>query len=319
MPAPKVFLSHASEDKNRFVNDFASRLRRNGVDVWLDKWEMLPGDSLVDKIFEEGLKNAQAVIIVVSSHSVTKSWVTQELNTSVISRVQKGTRLIPVVIDECEVPEALKSTVWEKIPDLSNYEGALRRILAAIHGESLKPEIGPPPAYTSIKLNEISGLEPLDNLVLRVSGDSMSEWPYDPVEPEQLFSRNLGDYPPKEKILESLEILDDKGYLNVSHYFGGGSERWGCHYTITTFGFEEYCRAYIGDYGEMKMKIASQLVNSDLRSNDKIARETGISKCIVSHVITQFADDGYVTLGSVMTGALFHVLDVSSSLRRALR
>ena len=221
MPAPKVFLSHASEDKNRFVNDFASRLRRNGVDVWLDKWEMLPGDSLVDKIFEEGLKNAQAVIIVVSSHSVTKSWVTQELNTSVISRVQKGTRLIPVVIDECEVPEALKSTVWEKIPDLSNYEGALRRILAAIHGESLKPEIGPPPAYTSIKLNEISGLEPLDNLVLRVSGDSMSEWPYDPVEPEQLFSRNLGDYPPKEKILESLEILGDKGYLNVSQVSDG--------------------------------------------------------------------------------------------------
>lgn len=58
---PRVFVSHASEDKERFVNGFATRLRANGVDAWLDKWEMLPGDSLVGKIFEEGLKDAQAV------------------------------------------------------------------------------------------------------------------------------------------------------------------------------------------------------------------------------------------------------------------
>ena len=55
---PKVFISHASEDKERFVMNFASKLRANGVDAWLDKWEMLPGDSLVDKIFEEGIKEA---------------------------------------------------------------------------------------------------------------------------------------------------------------------------------------------------------------------------------------------------------------------
>ena len=35
---PKVFVSHASEDKDRFVNTFATKLRENGVDAWLDKW-----------------------------------------------------------------------------------------------------------------------------------------------------------------------------------------------------------------------------------------------------------------------------------------
>ncbi len=73
--APKVFLSHASEDKQRFVLPFATSLRAKGVDVWLDKWEILPGDSLVDRLFEEGLKNAQAVLIVVSAVSVEKPWV----------------------------------------------------------------------------------------------------------------------------------------------------------------------------------------------------------------------------------------------------
>lgn len=65
---PKVFVSHASEDKNRFVLSFAKRLREKGIDAWLDRWEMAPGDSLVRKIFEEGLKEANAVIVVVSQY-----------------------------------------------------------------------------------------------------------------------------------------------------------------------------------------------------------------------------------------------------------
>src|SRR5262245_4218713 len=88
--APRVFISHASEDKARFVAGFAARLRENGVDAWLDQWEMKPGDSLVDRIFEEGLKSAQAVIIVLSAVSVTKPWVREELNNSVVSRINRG-------------------------------------------------------------------------------------------------------------------------------------------------------------------------------------------------------------------------------------
>ncbi len=56
MNTPKVFVSHASEDKDRFVLDFAARLRAKGIDAWVDKWEMHAGDKLIDKIFEEGIK-----------------------------------------------------------------------------------------------------------------------------------------------------------------------------------------------------------------------------------------------------------------------
>ena len=74
----KSFLSHASEDKGRFVIDFATKLRENGIDAWLDKWEMLPGDSLIDDL-EEGLKNADAIVIVLSNNSVNKPWVRKNL------------------------------------------------------------------------------------------------------------------------------------------------------------------------------------------------------------------------------------------------
>jgi hypothetical protein len=81
--SPRVFVSHASEDKDRFVTPFAEALRKKGIDAWLDKWEILPGDSLVDKIFEEGLKHANAIIIVLSRNSVNKPWVREELNAGI--------------------------------------------------------------------------------------------------------------------------------------------------------------------------------------------------------------------------------------------
>jgi hypothetical protein len=56
--APKLFISHASEDKARFVLPFAEGLRADGIDAWVDRWEIRPGDSLVQKIFDEGIAAA---------------------------------------------------------------------------------------------------------------------------------------------------------------------------------------------------------------------------------------------------------------------
>jgi hypothetical protein len=50
---PKIYLAHASEDKDR-VRPVAEYLMANGVDVWFDEWEIEAGDSLRQKM-EEGL------------------------------------------------------------------------------------------------------------------------------------------------------------------------------------------------------------------------------------------------------------------------
>ncbi len=55
LSAPRAFISHASEDHD-FVEHLATRLRQDhGIDAWVDNWEMLPGDSLVSKVFAEGI------------------------------------------------------------------------------------------------------------------------------------------------------------------------------------------------------------------------------------------------------------------------
>src|ERR1700750_1643014 len=101
---PKVFVSHASEDKDRFVMNFAARLRAKGIDAWVDRWEMLPGDSLIEKIFEDGIKNAQAVVVVLSNNSVNKPWVREELNAAFVKRINSGRKQIPIWLEAVGVP-----------------------------------------------------------------------------------------------------------------------------------------------------------------------------------------------------------------------
>ncbi len=50
--SPKAFISYATEDKARFVVPFATRIREQGVNAWVDQWEIKAGESLVDRIFE---------------------------------------------------------------------------------------------------------------------------------------------------------------------------------------------------------------------------------------------------------------------------
>ena len=122
MEAPKVFISHASEDKERFVIDFATKLRAKGVDAWVDKWEINPGDSLIDKI-NQGLDDCDVFIIILSETSVNKPWVREELNTAIVNRIDENTKLIPIIIDKnIQIPSLLKSIFRVTIEDLYNYD-----------------------------------------------------------------------------------------------------------------------------------------------------------------------------------------------------
>jgi hypothetical protein len=54
-----IFLSHSAKDKE-VVCTVAERLRADGVRVWLDEWEIRPGDSIPAKI-EDGLEHSRVL------------------------------------------------------------------------------------------------------------------------------------------------------------------------------------------------------------------------------------------------------------------
>ncbi len=76
-----------------------------------------------------------------------------------VRKVEGISKLIPVVIDDCEVPESLKATVWQKIKDLENYETEFQRIIASVYEHKPKPELGSPPEYTRTTVDALLGYD----------------------------------------------------------------------------------------------------------------------------------------------------------------
>jgi len=309
----KVFLSHASEDKERFVLPFATALRAQGLDVWIDRWEMLPGDSLVDKIFEEGLKDASAVIVVLSVHSVQKKWVREELNAATIKRVTTGTKLIPVVIDNCDIPESLKTVVWERVADLSHFGDTVVRVVAAVHDVRDKPAIGTPPAYSSSIVHEIAGLKRTDVFVLKVSCERAIADNDLFIEPTKVFCAGIATEIPEAILCESLEILDQQGFIKLHRILTPGPYT----YQLTNFGLDKYLRAYFADYDKLIRDVAFCLVNGGLSDNQSIAKAIGQPVVLVDHAFDLLEGHGHVRQSKLISGVT-HVYHVAPSLKRAL-
>lgn len=310
---PKAFISHASEDKARFVVQFAERLRASGVDAWLDRWEMLPGDSLVDKIFEEGLRNANAVVVVLSAHSVGKPWVREELNAAFVAKVNSGSRLIPVLLDDCEVPAALASTLWERINDLSSYESSFDRILASITGVREKPPLGALPGYVTSPIKKINGLAKIDNLVLKTSCENALENGHDLIDGPDLLIASSLEGTPEQELSDSIDVLEQSGLLDVSRHLGGGLP----HFRITTYGFQQYATAYMAGYKEKIQDVAIAVVNHGLHDNESIATKLEQPQYLVDHALMVLESQQYLKL-SQSVGGHIHVFNVSATLRRAL-
>ena len=310
---PKVYLIHASEDKERFVLDFAKKLRERGVDVWLDKWEMFPGDSLVDKMFEEGIKNANAFLIVLSNHSANKKWVKEELNASVLKKIENGSKIIPVVIEDCEIPEVLKSTLWQKINNLDEYDKEFERIIASIYGMTDKPELGKTPNYSSTIIEQIGGLNKQDNLVFKAACELAIQtgdfWVY----PTNIYEI-VKEYDISEELLsESLNILSEEYYINAQKVIGGEIVM----VEITTFGFDQYVKVFIKEYDKILMSIISEIVNKDVNSNLELSQNLNIEKVIVDHVLNILEQKNYLKLAKMMGGeSVIH--NLSPQLKRLL-
>jgi len=307
-----VFISHASEDKERFVVGFARRLRENGVDAWLDQWEMQPGDSLVDKIFEQGLKNAQAVILVISAKSITKPWVRQELNVSVVKRIDQGIKLIPVVIDQCDIPESLRATIWQRIDDVNSYDAAFERILAAIFDTSSKPALGKRPERFAAAAPQIAGLNRTDELVLREIAwreVDQNDWP--------VTWQELREDPditaiPESEVLDSLEILEQKELLVVDRVMPPIA-----HARLTLAGFRQYAEHFVPDYSDAMHQVAGLLVNEGVVENQQLANRTGKSLGLIDYILDVLEADGHLVLQKY-GGGLWEVISISPSLKRSL-
>jgi TIR domain len=310
--APKVFLSHASEDKDRFVMRFATALRAKGVDVWLDRWEMLPGDKLIQKIFDEGLENAAAVIVVLSTHSVAKPWVREELDAAAIKRINSGSKLIPVVLDDCKIPLVLQSTIWHRVADLTNLDEDVERIAAAIFDHRTKPPLGESPVYSSPAYATLPGLSPTDTFVLMETCKRVIETDELFVDPEEMFLQSDAPQVSKEQVIDSIDMLEQRGYVVVERYGSPGPYP----YRATNEGLELYLANHFPQYEALVRKVMGVIVNEDLTASIFIAEHLETSHKLATHILRRLENMGHIRIDQMLDGVT-HVHHVSPSLKRA--
>ena len=72
---PDIFLSYSRED-NATATRFAEAFRRAGFDVWWD--QALRSGETYDEVTERALREAKAVVVLWSRHSVNSRWVRSE-------------------------------------------------------------------------------------------------------------------------------------------------------------------------------------------------------------------------------------------------
>ncbi|MGD0949935.1 MAG: toll/interleukin-1 receptor domain-containing protein [Candidatus Binatia bacterium] len=88
-----VFISHASEDRDSFVQPFAEALRNLGVSVWYAEFSLHIGDSLSTSI-DKGLAASRFGIVVISPHFIQKQWTKYELRGLVNREIEEEDRVI---------------------------------------------------------------------------------------------------------------------------------------------------------------------------------------------------------------------------------
>ena len=316
---PRVFISHAGEDNERFVFGFAEKLYAEGIEAWVDRWEMRPGDSIIDRIFEEGIAQAQAMIVVISEHSVDKPWVRAELNAGAVRRIEGLSHLIPVVIgevDDAQIPESLRNVLWIRIANLDDYDAEFSQIVDAIYGHREKPPLGQRRAYLSDELETVRDLSAADSLILKLSCEAEIESGQKGagVAPKSVIEKAQSAGVHQEQAVDSMAILNGRGYIETRHTMGSTVPH---HLTITDFGFDEYGHTYIPEYDSLIRAVGLQILNHGMHDSANIADALDQPLTIIERIFGLFEMGGYITIFRE-TSISLQIARVSPELRRWL-
>jgi tetratricopeptide (TPR) repeat protein len=204
----KVFLCHAHADRDA-VHRLYTRLTNNGVDAWLDKEKLLPGQDWELEI-RKAVREADVVVVCLSKQFNQAGFRQKEVRLALDTAMEKPEGeifIIPARLEECENLESLKRLHWV---DLFEAEGYQR----------LKQSLGLRAEQVGAMFEEKIMTKPLTRLVekrgatidfgtLNTLGIQYIEWGNYPkaiecFEQSLLLSREIGDKISEATILNNL-------------------------------------------------------------------------------------------------------------------
>jgi len=115
-----VFVSHASNDKEDYIEPIVSDLEESYINVWIDKRKIVPGDNLRKSIFRDGLDKADIALLFFTEESLKSAWVDKEIKHVLREETNKGNDFdlnkIISIFDSKETYEK----IYERYPELTD-------------------------------------------------------------------------------------------------------------------------------------------------------------------------------------------------------
>jgi hypothetical protein len=150
---PKAFISysHDSQDHKKWVFDFATRLRNNGVDAILDQWDLKPGDDL-PHFMEHGLASADRVLMICTEKYVTKAnsgaggvGYEKMIVTADLLKTIDSNKVIPLIRQSGDnaLPTFLRSKIFLDFSRPDQFEFSFDELIRTLHNSPLfeKPPV----------------------------------------------------------------------------------------------------------------------------------------------------------------------------------
>lgn len=137
----RVFLCHSSNDKPAVRALYEQLLKEKGIIPWLDEEDLLPGQKWQREI-PKAVRSSDIVIVCLSRNSINKAgYVQKEIKFALDiadEQPEDTIFLIPLKLEECEVPERLSELQWVSYFEEKGYQRLLKALRKRT--ESLTPD-----------------------------------------------------------------------------------------------------------------------------------------------------------------------------------
>ncbi len=141
--ALRAFLCHSSSDKST-VRSLYRRLITENVNPWFDERNLLPGQEWSSEIVK-AVRESDVVIVCLSNRSINKAgYVQKEIKYALDAADEQPENvifLIPLKIEECEVPERLRRWQWVNYFEENGYN----KLIEALRIQAKKLGLSGPP------------------------------------------------------------------------------------------------------------------------------------------------------------------------------
>jgi len=158
---PKVFISYSWDDEEHktWVLNFASRLRANGIEVILDRYELQAGKN-IPHFMEQALEKADKVLVVFTENYKLKAdgrtggvgYEYSILNNDIYKNIATNSKYIPILKNgtfETSVPSFMQQFIVIDMSNDAQYEEKVKEVTLALYDKPIieKPIVGVRPAY----------------------------------------------------------------------------------------------------------------------------------------------------------------------------